>query len=86
MSDLTGAKIITIELPKPTVTKAATDDENGYSSWEYPGGEVIVYDDGIIEYVGRHYGGPILLRKQAAAMLAAAEAADTAVAGKATLR
>lgn len=71
-----GIRTVTVELPKPTATKAATDDENGYRSWEYPGGEVIVYDDGTIEHGGRHYGEPSLLRKQATAMLAAAELSE----------
>lgn len=65
-------RAVTVELPKPTYT----NDENGYHSWENHSGEVIVYDDGTIELVGRHTGSPGLLRKQAAAMLAAAELSE----------
>lgn len=73
-----AVQAVSVELPKQTYSVAATDDENGYKGWEYPDGEIIVYDDGAFEWrsYGINHGDPSRLRDAAAALLAAAEASE----------
>lgn len=75
-----GVNTATVELPEPSWKKDATDDENGAVSWEYPDGEVVVYEDGNYEWqaLGIHSDDPSRLREAAAALLAAAEASERA--------
>lgn len=71
-----GVKTVTVELPEPTTTAAATEDENGARSWDYPHGFVIAYDDGTIEWGSWHITDPSKVRAAAAALLAAVDAAE----------
>lgn len=75
-----GIKTATVELPEPGWRKNATDDENGAVSWEYPDGEIVVYDDGSYEWqaLGIHSDDPSRLREAAAALLAAAATSERA--------
>lgn len=75
-----GVKSVSVELPGPTSQSAATDDENSYLSWEYPDGEIVVYDDGSFEWraFGINDSDAGRLRLAAAALLAAADASEHA--------
>jgi len=66
--------VAVIQLPEPTWQKTATDEENGANAWEYPDGEIVVYETGDYEWraFGINHDDPSRLRDAAAALLAAA--------------
>ena len=70
-------EISNIRLPEPSRGKCGSEFENGYFTWEYPTGEVSVFDDGTFELNGKHYTDTSILRSAAAAFLAASEMSET---------
>ncbi|AKQ06983.1 hypothetical protein PBI_OVECHKIN_81 [Mycobacterium phage Ovechkin] len=74
LASLPGVAVI--QLPEPSWTKPEEDDENGAAAWEYPDGEIVVYDDGDYEWrgLGINSDDADRLREGAAALLAAAAA------------
>lgn len=68
--------IAIVELPEPTGSEPATEDENGFVEWEYPQGVVQVFDGGVIGWGRWHFEDATKLREAASALLAAANAAE----------
>ena len=68
-----GVKTVTVELPEPTWSQPATDDENGHVEWPYPHGSVAVSDDGTIMWGQWHITDPQKLIDAGSALIAAAE-------------
>lgn len=68
--------IAIVELPEPTGSEPATEDENGFVEWEYPHGAVQVFDGGVIGWGRWHFEDATKLREAASALLAAANAAE----------